>query len=66
MYAASPLGRMEMLIGAKETETAIDEERSKTKKGKGSQLQVWYTDETMEATRTRTVEKHAKGGTTRF
>jgi len=55
-------GRLGQLIGLKEAQLAIEEEWWATKPGKGSQVLVYYTEQSDEADRTRTISKAIKGG----
>ena len=58
-------GRLEMLIGAKDAETALEEKWYVTKPGTGSQVLIFYTEESRTAVKEKKVSKEVKGGATK-
>ena len=55
-------GRLEVLLGQTEAQTALEEKWYRTKPGKGSQVLVFYTEETSTSVKEKKVSKEIKGG----
>ncbi len=55
-------GRMEVLVGKEETATVLEEEWYLTKTGTKGQLLIFYTEESIEQVREKTIKKEIKGG----
>ena len=56
-------GRLETMLGKDEAATALEENWYHTKRGKGSQVLVYYTEESRVAVKEKKVSKEIKGGT---
>ena len=57
-----PMGRLEKILGPKEAQKALEEGWYDTKPGVGSQVLVFYTEESRTAVKEKKVSKEVKGG----
>ena len=55
-------GRLEVLLGQTEAQTALEEKWYRTKPGKGSQVLVFYTEESSTSVKEKKVSKEIEGG----
>ena len=55
-------GRLEVMIGQRDAQKALEENWYQTKPGKGSQVLVFYTEESSTTVKEKKVSKEIKGG----